>query len=88
VPLPKPLYLERDSLLEPPTRAVTAAAAAALSAAAAEADQALRSVQASPKVATIQPRAPHPAFAALGIDATGEPMLGDLDAVLRRRRAS
>jgi hypothetical protein len=88
VPLPKPLYLERDGTLEQPTPAAASAAAAALRAAAAEADQALRAAHASPEVTAIEPRPTHPAFAALGIDATGEPMLGDLDAVLRRRRAS
>jgi hypothetical protein len=87
VPLPKPLYLERDAVVERPTPAVTAAAAAALRAAAAEADEALRLAQAAPEVATLEPRRTHPAFAALGIEETGEPMLGDLDAVLRRRRA-
>jgi hypothetical protein len=88
VPLPKPLYLERDEPLERPTPAAAAAAAAALRAAAAEADEALRAAQASPEVVAIAPRPTHPAFAALGIQETGEPMLGDLDAVLRRRRVS
>jgi hypothetical protein len=88
VPLPKPLYLDRDEPLERTTPAAAAAAEAALEAAAAEADQALRAAQASPEVASVTPRRPHPAFAALGIEATGEPVLGDLDAVLRRRRAS
>jgi hypothetical protein len=87
VPLPKPLYLDRDQAIEAPTPASTAAAAASLRSAAAEADDALRAAQASPEVAVIEPRRTHPAFAALGIEETGEPMLGDLDAVLRRRRA-
>jgi hypothetical protein len=87
VPLPKPLYLQRDEVAEQPSPAITAAAAASLRAAAAEADEALRAAQAAPEIATLEPRGPHPAFAALGIQETGEPMLGDLDAVLRRRRA-
>jgi len=87
VPLPKPRYLERDEVLEQPTPTTTAAAEADLRAAAAEADEALRAAQASPEVVVLEPRPTHPAFVALGIQQTGEPMLGDLDAVLRRRRA-
>jgi hypothetical protein len=87
VPLPKPLYLERDEQLARPTPAVAAAAAESLRVAATEADRALRAAQHAPEVAPLEPGAVHPAFAALGIHETGEPLLGDLDAVLRRRRA-
>lgn len=88
VPVPKPLYLDRDEQADPPTPAAARAAADSLLDAAQDADEALRAAQAAPEVATLLPRPVHPAFAALGIVPTGEPALGDLDAVLRRRRAS
>ena len=88
VPVPKPLYLDRDQAMAPPSPTAAQAAARSLLGAAQEADEALRAAQAEPEVATLEPRPAHPAFAALGIVHTGEPALGDLDAVLRRRRAS
>jgi hypothetical protein len=87
VPVPKPLYLDRDEELGAPTPAGAAAAEESLRAAAVEADRALRAAQQAPEVASLEPRPVHPAFVALGIQETGEPVLGDLDAVLRRRRA-
>ncbi|MGN6742065.1 MAG: hypothetical protein ACTHJL_02045 [Amnibacterium sp.] len=84
VPLPKPLYLEREEVAAQPHDAV--AVAASLDAAAARSDEALRAAAAAPGVATLEPRA-HPALAAMGIVAESGPVLTDLDAVLRRRRA-
>lgn len=85
VPLPKPLYLEREEVHAPHLDAV--AVAASLEAAAARSDEALRIAASAPEVAALEPRA-HPTLAAMGIVAESGPVLTDLDAVLRRRRAS
>ena len=83
VPLPKPLYLDKDEAVGDPHDAV--AVATSLDAAAARSDEALRSAAA--EVATLQPRGSQAALAAMGIVAESGPVLTDLDAVLRRRRA-
>jgi hypothetical protein len=83
VPLPKPLYLAKDEAQEPSRDAV--AVAASLDAAAARSDEALRT--AASEVAVLQPRGSQAALAAMGIFAESGPVLTDLDAVLRRRRA-
>ncbi len=83
VPLPKPLYLDKDEAVGDPHDHV--AVATSLDAAAARSDEALRSAAA--EVATLQPRGSQAALAAMGIVAESGPVLTDLDAVLRRRRA-
>jgi len=85
VPLPKPLYLDRDEAPADPHDAV--ATAASLEHAAARSDEALRAAASAPEVAHLQPRGSQAALAALGIVAESGPVLTDLDAVLRRRRA-
>ncbi|HET6826184.1 MAG TPA: hypothetical protein VFH64_09695 [Amnibacterium sp.] len=86
VPLPKPLYLDKDEVPAPEHDAV--AVAASLEAAAARSGEALRAASAAAEVAVLEPRGAQSALAAMGIVAESGPVLTDLDAVLRRRRAS
>jgi hypothetical protein len=85
VPLPKPLYLSKEEAAGRSSDAV--AVAASLDAAAARSDEALRAAASAPEVAVLQPRGSEGALAAMGIVAESGPVLTDLDAVLRRRRA-
>jgi hypothetical protein len=86
VPLPKPLYLEREEA--PAARPEHAAAAAALDAAARRSDEALRAAQAAPEVVSIDTSGIRIGYPAPGVVHDTGPVLHDLDAVLRRRRAS
>ena len=85
VPLPKPLYLSKEEAAGRSSDAV--AVAASLDAAAARSDEALRAAASAPEIAVLQPRGSEGALAAMGIVAESGPVLTDLDAVLRRRRA-
>ncbi|MCU1473597.1 MAG: rane protein, partial [Amnibacterium sp.] len=85
VPLPKPLYLSKEEAAGESSDAV--AVAASLDTAAARSDEALRSASSAPEVAVLEPRRSQTALAAMGIVAESGPVLTDLDAVLRRRRA-
>lgn len=84
VPLPRPLYLDRQAAPEPDR----SAAAETLRVAAKQADDALRRAHAAAEVVAIdattaERRSTRPPVGA----GDAEPVLSDLDAVLRRRRA-
>ena len=83
VPIPKPLYLDRDQADEP--RKADVAVAASLQAAAKRADEALRAAHAAPEVAALDSAEPYSALGAM--QETG-PVMQDLDGVLRRRRTA
>ncbi|MFD1721427.1 hypothetical protein [Amnibacterium endophyticum] len=82
VPLPRPMYLQREQVPAPARDDV--AIAASLRAAAARADEALRAAHAAPEIAALNRPLDEVAAA---MNESG-PVLADLDGVLRRRRAS
>jgi hypothetical protein len=84
VPLPKPLYLERDEA--PVGKQDHAAVAAGLDSAARRSDEALRAAQAAPEVVSIDTSGIRIGYPAPGVVHESGPVLQDLDAVLRRRR--
>lgn len=97
VPLPKPMYLARsEQRTSVDVAAVSAAENSAalqqsLLKAAAKAEEALRAAQAGPEVASLPAASGNPAasgYAAMGLVGEPRPAITDLDAVLRRRRAS
>ena len=83
VPLPKPLYLDREEAAAPERDRV--ALAASLQAAAKRADDALRAAHAAPEVAALDGGKPYAGIGA--VHETG-PVMQDLDGVLRRRRTA
>lgn len=83
VPVPKPLYLQREEAAAPTRDQV--ATAASLRAAADRADEALRAAHAAPEVAALTGGQPYDEDASMH---ESGPVLTDLDGVLRRRRAS
>jgi hypothetical protein len=85
VPLPKPLYLDRDEA--PVAKPEPAVAVAGLDAAARRSDEALRAAQAAPEVVSIDTSGIRIGYPAPGVVHDTGPVLQDLDAVLRRRRA-
>jgi hypothetical protein len=87
VPVPKPMYLSRASVVP---QAPVIDVVAQLRAAALESDRALREAQESPEIIPITPRepeAPPSRFATMGIIETADVESTDLDDILRRRRA-
>jgi hypothetical protein len=87
VPVPKPMYLSRTSIVP---QAPVVDVVAQLRAAALEADRALRDAQESPEVTPItrsEPEAVPSRFASMGIIDTADVEGTDLDDILRRRRA-
>ena len=86
VPLPKPLYLDREEAAALP--AARSSAAEALRAAAEQAEEALRQAHAAAEVVAIEATTDERRAGRVAREpATSEPVLSDLDAVLRRRRA-
>ncbi|MDH2444185.1 hypothetical protein QDR37_09535 [Amnibacterium sp. CER49] len=85
VPVPRPLYLDREEARGP--REDPAAAAARLDAAARRSDSALRAAQGAPEVVSIDTSGIRIGYPAPGVVHESGPVLTDLDAVLRRRRA-
>ena len=85
VGVPKPLYQSRSVAPQPAFDA--AAVVAEMRTAAAASDAALRAAAAAPEVAPIERAAPS-RFAAMGVVEVADAPAPDLDAVLRRRRAS
>ena len=83
IPLPKPLYLDREEPVEPKRDEV--AMAASLQAAADRADDALRAAHAAPEVAALDGGKP---YAGIGVVHESGPVMLDLDGVLRRRRTA
>ena len=96
VPIPKPLYLERQEAPRVPVQAPVSAEEL-LKAAAAEAERALAAAHAEPEVVPFPARpaaqqapvaAPQPSrYASMGIVDAGAGAMPDLDEVLRRRRS-
>jgi len=96
VPIPKPLYLERQEAPRVPVQAPVSAEEL-LKAAAAEAERALAAAHAEPEVVPFPARpaaqaapaaAPQPSrYASMGIVDAGSGAMPDLDEVLRRRRS-
>lgn len=82
VPLPKPMYLQREEVVAAPRD--DAAVAASLRAATERADEALRAAHAAPEVAALGRSYDDDAAA---MHETG-PVMADLDGVLRRRRSA
>ncbi len=82
VPLPRPMYLQREEVAAPVRD--DAAVAASLRAASVRADEALRAAHRAPEVAALGRPVDEVAAA---MNESG-PVLSDLDGVLRRRRAS
>jgi hypothetical protein len=83
VPIPKPLYLDRDEA--PERQRDEVAVVASLQAAAKLADDALRAAHGAPEVAALDGGTPYSSIGA--VHETG-PVMQDLDGVLRRRRTA
>lgn len=92
IPLPKPLYLSRAEVDEPEVspRRIHVDVDESLRIAAAKAQEALRSAQSSPEIASLPERAAskeRAGYAAMGVLNDTSPGITDLNDVLRRRRA-
>jgi len=85
VGVPRPIYQSRSVAPQPAFDA--AAVVAEMRRAAASSDEALRAAAAAPEVAPIERQAPS-RFAAMGVVDDSATVTTDIDAVLRRRRAS
>lgn len=83
VPIPRPLYLDRDE--QEATAPATEVVSASLREAARRADEALRAAHAAPEIALLDPVAREEVLGQ--VHETG-PVLHDLDGVLRRRRTA
>jgi len=85
VGVPRPIYQSRAVVAQPAFDAATVVAE--MRRAAATSDEALRSAAAAPEVTPIERQAPS-RFAAMGVVDDSATITTDIDAVLRRRRAS